>query len=386
MTLNDAILAATGGPTVNDGLRAYYIAGGATAGTLNDLERQFLIANGGVSGTNQDMWMALLSGQGYTGTLNDMMLQFWIAGGVTSNLYPNPDLIGGSNIVADVYSTLPTSHVATIFATNPCDATYLGAGNPAYTFVGTGNSRFALSCNVNTATNRGVTLPGGREYRFSATVQSIGEAAVATRLVNAASPTNGAVVTDGPLIIPDGTPQFAYIDFALASLASTIQMRHGMGMFNPVTTVGATQQTTNLKLEDIGPIPLLFDEFTAADNTLVINHAPNIGPQAYQFAADTSPQIVGNALFSTVAARQICGYDVGTVNKRISFNVMGNGQIVVFRIRVDMAAVDQNHVYVSRSNTVLQIIRIQAGVANTLATLNAAFVACLLYTSPSPRD
>ena len=249
MTLNDAILAATGGPTVNDGLMSYY--GGV--GALRDRERAWLLANGGVSGTNQDLWMQALLGAGYTGTLNDMQFSFWSGGGVITNLYPNPTLIGGSDIVADVFLTMPDNHVATIFAANPCDATYLGPGNPAYTFVGTGNSRFAIACNVNTATNRGVTLPGGREYRFSAIVQSIGEAAVETRLVNAASPTSGAVVTDGPLILPDGTPQLAYVDFGLETIASTIQLRFGMGMFNAVTTVGATQQTSDLKLQDIGP-------------------------------------------------------------------------------------------------------------------------------------
>ena len=248
-TLNDEILRVTGGPTVNDGLMSFY--GGVW--TLDDRERAWLLANGGVSGTNNDLWMQALRGGGYAGTLNDMLLAFWTGGGTITSLYPNPTLIGGSDIVADVFATMPTSHVATAFGGVPCDATYLGAGNPAYTFVGTGNSRFAISCNVNTATNRGVTLPGGREYRFSATVQSIGEAAVATRLVNAASPTAGAVITNGPLIVPDGTPQFAFIDFGLETAASTIQLRHGMGMFNAVATVGATQQTTNLRLEDIGP-------------------------------------------------------------------------------------------------------------------------------------
>lgn len=174
-------------------------------------------------------------------------------GGGTVNLYPNPTLVGGSDIVADVFATIPTNHVATAFGGVPCDATYLGAGNPAYTFVGTGNSRFAISCNVNTATNRGVTLPGGRKYRFSATVISIGEAAVATRLINGSAAAAGAVIIDGPLIVPDGTPQFTYIDFGLETGSSNIQLRHGMGMFNLVATVGATQQTIDLTLKDIGP-------------------------------------------------------------------------------------------------------------------------------------
>ena len=294
--------------------------------------------------------------------------------GSPGGLYPNYLLGGGGNIVADV-GVMPVSHVATAFTSNPCDATYLGPVNPAYTFVGTGNSRFGISMNINTATQRGVTLPGGRMYRFSATVQSIGEAAVATRLINAAAPSNGAVVIPGPLVIPDGTLQYTYIDFSLATLASTIQLRHGMGMFNAVTTVGATQQTSNLSLVDIGPEPLLFDDFIAADNTLVTARPPNIGPQAYTFGTDLSPKIVGNAVTSTQAGRQICGYNVGQVNKKISFNVLANGQIVVFRLRVDMAGVDLNHVYVSRSTTNLQIIQIVAGAAQTLATVNVAFVA-----------
>ena len=367
-TLNDEILRVTGGPTVNDGLMSYF--GGS--GSLNDRERQWLLGQGATLGPVNDMWMEFLAAT--PGALNDKLLAYWSSQISTSNLYPNPTLIGGSNIVADVFSTAPNSHVATAFGGVPCDATYLGAGNPAFTFVGTGNSRFAWSMNINTATNRGVTLPGQREYRFSATVQSIGEAASPTRLINAASPINGALVTDGPLIVPDGTPQNVYLDFVIPTLAATIQLRHGMGMFNAVTTVGATQQTTNLKLEDIGPYPLLFDDFTAVDDTLVINHTPNIGSPAYQFGTDTSPKIVGNAVFSTIAGRQICGYDVGQVDKKVSFNVIGIGNIIVFRLRVDMAAVDQNHVYVTRSNTQLQIVRIQGGAASTLATVNKAFV------------
>ena len=122
-------------------------------------------------------------------------------------------------------------------------------------------------------------------------------------------------------------------------------------------------------------IPLLYDTFDDVNETLVINHVPNAGAQAYQFAVDTSPKIVGNAVFSSIAGRQICGYDVGQVNKKITFNILGIGALVVFRLRVDMAAVDQNHVYFYRTTTVMQIIRLQAGAATTLATANRAFVA-----------
>lgn len=46
MHLNDAILAKTGGPTVQQGMLAYYLANGATSLQLNDAEREYLLANG----------------------------------------------------------------------------------------------------------------------------------------------------------------------------------------------------------------------------------------------------------------------------------------------------------------------------------------------------
>ena len=81
MSLNDEIRRATGGGTIPDGLRSFYLANGATDGTLNDLERQFLIAQVGAvpARTNSDLWMAYLGGLGHTGTLNDRLLQFWAA-------------------------------------------------------------------------------------------------------------------------------------------------------------------------------------------------------------------------------------------------------------------------------------------------------------------
>lgn len=84
-TLNDEILRATGGPTVNDGLRAWFLSHGATGpatAPLNDLERQFLQAANvgpGDEGTNNDLWMKILDTSGYNGTYNDKLLQFWSA-------------------------------------------------------------------------------------------------------------------------------------------------------------------------------------------------------------------------------------------------------------------------------------------------------------------
>jgi hypothetical protein len=79
-TLNDAILTTTGGPTVNDGLAAWY--GKLATETLQDAERRWLIDNSGFStGTNNDLWMQGLTALGYTGSLNDMLVRFWEDGG-----------------------------------------------------------------------------------------------------------------------------------------------------------------------------------------------------------------------------------------------------------------------------------------------------------------
>lgn len=85
MTLNDAILAATGGPTVNDGLRAYYLSSIGNPpemqnASLDDLERRFLRQQmPAAQGTTNDLWMQYLGEGGVVtvGTLNDMQRQFW---------------------------------------------------------------------------------------------------------------------------------------------------------------------------------------------------------------------------------------------------------------------------------------------------------------------
>lgn len=75
--LNDCILAATGGPTVPDGLLAYYRANGATSANRVDAEGEFLAAQGFGTGDLGDRWYAYLGSLGYTGSLNDRLLAFW---------------------------------------------------------------------------------------------------------------------------------------------------------------------------------------------------------------------------------------------------------------------------------------------------------------------
>lgn len=79
-TLNDEILRVTGGPTVPDGLKAFYLSRGAVGTNVNDQEVAYLRTRAGVTyGPRGDMWMQYLSGKGYVGTVNDMQLQWWTA-------------------------------------------------------------------------------------------------------------------------------------------------------------------------------------------------------------------------------------------------------------------------------------------------------------------
>lgn len=77
-TLNDEILRATGGPTVNDGLRSYFTANGGVGGTLDVLERTWLLLQfptAPVDSPIGDLWMRFPLPAG--GAINDKKLRFW---------------------------------------------------------------------------------------------------------------------------------------------------------------------------------------------------------------------------------------------------------------------------------------------------------------------
>lgn len=77
-TLNDEILRATGGPTVNDGLQSYYVANGGVGTTLQDLEKTWLLLQHPTASPTwpiNDIWMMFALPVG--GTINDKQLFFW---------------------------------------------------------------------------------------------------------------------------------------------------------------------------------------------------------------------------------------------------------------------------------------------------------------------
>lgn len=71
------ILAATRGPTVNDGLLSFYQANGAVSNSINDAEYEFLLAQGATPAHINDMWYEFLTSTGHTGALDDMLYVYW---------------------------------------------------------------------------------------------------------------------------------------------------------------------------------------------------------------------------------------------------------------------------------------------------------------------
>ena len=75
-TLNDEIVRATGGPTLNEGLAAHFSR--TAEETLGDAERRWLLTQtGAAGGTIGDLWYAVLRAAGHTGSVNDMKLAYW---------------------------------------------------------------------------------------------------------------------------------------------------------------------------------------------------------------------------------------------------------------------------------------------------------------------
>lgn len=76
--LNDEIVRATGGPTLNGGLALWYSK--TASESLQDAEARWLFSQAAVTALekNQDMWFKFLDVT-YDGTLNDMKLAYWSA-------------------------------------------------------------------------------------------------------------------------------------------------------------------------------------------------------------------------------------------------------------------------------------------------------------------
>jgi len=79
--IDDAIIAQTGGPTINGGLATWY--GKTPDEDVMDAERRWLLSHASVTvdATLNDMWFEFLINEGYgPGALSDMRLRYWNAG------------------------------------------------------------------------------------------------------------------------------------------------------------------------------------------------------------------------------------------------------------------------------------------------------------------
>jgi len=78
----DLIESVLGGPDINGGQLAFYLANGATSGNLITAEREFLIARGVAAGSLSDMWVEFLDGiasLSLSGSISDMKRDWLLA-------------------------------------------------------------------------------------------------------------------------------------------------------------------------------------------------------------------------------------------------------------------------------------------------------------------
>ena len=72
-TINDAILAATGGPTINDGLATWFSK--TPNESLQDSEKRWLQEQGATPGHINDMWVEVFGNENEN--INDVKLRYW---------------------------------------------------------------------------------------------------------------------------------------------------------------------------------------------------------------------------------------------------------------------------------------------------------------------
>ena len=130
-TINDEILRVTGGPTINDGLSAFF--GRTDSEALPDAEYRYLQELGATATQRNDMWFEVLRAAGYTGALNDMLFQFWSADAAAVSV---PDVVGLTQVAATAAITgaglvlgTVTGTVDPVISQSPVAATIVALGS-----------------------------------------------------------------------------------------------------------------------------------------------------------------------------------------------------------------------------------------------------------------
>jgi hypothetical protein len=100
MSVNDQIMLATGGPTINEGLSTWYSR--TASETLDDAERRWLLTQvGAVGRSTGDLWYTVLRAAGHTGSLNDMKLAYWTTEGTVNPFIDFLIAENGDNLTDD---------------------------------------------------------------------------------------------------------------------------------------------------------------------------------------------------------------------------------------------------------------------------------------------
>jgi hypothetical protein len=175
--INDNILAATGGPTVNDGLVDWY---GQLNGSINDAENLWLKQRPYpiTSAHSNDMWYQFLRADGYTGALSDMLAQYWAApsrviANFTGSQYGTLDtaitFTGDFEVEAPVAIPDETASAFQVIAGHTISS------NGFMSAMNTGQIRFSIASTVSTFSPVSVTPYDGKIHSWKLTrVGSVG--------------------------------------------------------------------------------------------------------------------------------------------------------------------------------------------------------------------
>ena len=109
VNINDAILKATAGPTLNEGLLAWYRGNGATSYDIQDAENEFLTARSAPAGQIADRWFAYLGTLTYTGSLDDRRYQYWTARAV--NIWNTTNILAVTNTTVNATQAIITAPI-----------------------------------------------------------------------------------------------------------------------------------------------------------------------------------------------------------------------------------------------------------------------------------
>lgn len=172
-----------------------------------------------------------------------------VANTVGPNLYPNYELVNGSDIIQDVPTgSLPDGHVLAFETSFPVDADYIDEGDGSFHYrLNTLQEVGRLSLQQ--------TISGfevGKVYRFQVKVKTTTSAPTGTVVralhIAALVDMNLVEIWDS-FIIENSDFVLRWIDFEVTASNGRGNFRHGAGVFDPVATMQETKDIAIYELE-----------------------------------------------------------------------------------------------------------------------------------------